>query len=759
MNKNLAIICGVWNENTEKNIKKYLDYCDDYDVIISSDKHRETELISEQISVPLGDHYSYKCLEWAQQVKSEREIKNLRSYEDCFFIDANGKHNIELPDEYMKSAPKSIVCFDGYKNTNIVLKDIGPFNIILISSEFWYAKSIDFDFISKIWKSGYLKLKLNVLPNKYARDYIGLRLYFYCRSYHFNFIYGNEIIEDSNFYENDYLLNERTDNKIKVAICLSGEVRSWELTGKLWNNYHNHTLVKHPKTKEEYEIEYDFFVSSWDCVEQDDIKNNLKNLRGSEFLEPNSPAIYKNQNLSRMTYLNQRCNLLKTKYENDNDFSYDLVIQTRPDCVLELDFALNGIVLLYANKQKGYKTEYNDYVLYFSPTHNGAPRPLNEFWKSDDCFVVGNSNVIDVYSLLYKYAYLNDNFNFISDTHILQPDFIRYFNIHCIESDIRDKSKVSFWNIVIRESVVNELIKVINKLGDCDLVHSNIQQFKNNTNSFRAYQTTLNANIVIPMAGHGSRFTEQGYTDSKPFIDVLGKPMIHQVIRNLAILYNKNYKFIFVCLKDDYEKYNFDDFKYVVKHDNIEIIVLDEITEGATQTILKAKEFINNEEPLWMMNCDQMISYSPHIQLPEIGANTSGKVLTDHLECDGGMLCFYGEGTDWSYAKVGDDGYVTEVAEKKQISNDATAGYYYWNKGSDFVKYAEQMIEHNDRTNGEFYLAPVYNWAIKDGKKFRISYVTKVFELGTPEYLDNYLHNDTHFSSGQKIEDVVKRLK
>ena len=83
MNKNLAIICGVWNENTEKNIKKYLDYCDDYDVIISSDKHRETELISEQISVPLGDHYSYKCLEWAQQVKSEREIKNLRSYEDC----------------------------------------------------------------------------------------------------------------------------------------------------------------------------------------------------------------------------------------------------------------------------------------------------------------------------------------------------------------------------------------------------------------------------------------------------------------------------------------------------------------------------------------------------------------------------------------------------------------------------------------------------------------------------------------------------
>ncbi|MGA0276910.1 MAG: glycosyl transferase family 2, partial [Candidatus Kariarchaeum pelagius] len=72
---------------------------------------------------------------------------------------------------------------------------------------------------------------------------------------------------------------------------------------------------------------------------------------------------------------------------------------------------------------------------------------------------------------------------------------------------------------------------------------------------------------------------------------------------------------------------------------------------------------------------------------------------------------------------------------------NATAGYYYWKKGSDFVKYAEQMIHDNSRTNGEFYVAPVYNWAIKDGKKIGIGMVDEIYELGTPEYLENYLND------------------
>jgi NDP-sugar pyrophosphorylase family protein len=235
-------------------------------------------------------------------------------------------------------------------------------------------------------------------------------------------------------------------------------------------------------------------------------------------------------------------------------------------------------------------------------------------------------------------------------------------------------------------------------------------------------------NIVLPMAGRGSRFRQQGYKDSKPFIDVNGKPMIVRVIENLNIEFDKNFKFIILCQKADFAEYDFSLFNKLIGHDNIEIIKLDGITEGAACTLLTAKEFIDNKVPLLSFNSDQMIDYDP---------NETYSRLSLH---DGGMPCFKGEGPKWSYAKTDDDGYVTEVAEKKQISNDATAGYYYWSRGSDFVKFAEQMIEADDRLNNEFYVAPVYNYAVKAGKRIVITQVDKVYQMGTPEDLEEYLN-------------------
>ena len=240
-------------------------------------------------------------------------------------------------------------------------------------------------------------------------------------------------------------------------------------------------------------------------------------------------------------------------------------------------------------------------------------------------------------------------------------------------------------------------------------------------------------NIVVPMAGRGSRFTEQGYTDSKPFIDVNGKPMVHRVIENLGIEFNTDYLFVLICLQEDFDKYDFTEFENVIGHSAYDVVILDDVTEGAAQTILTAKDLINNDTPMLSLNTDQMIDYN------------SEKMWGLAKHCDGFIPCFYGDSTDWSYARCGQDGYVKEVAEKKVISNNATAGYYYWKKGSDFVKYAEQMIEQNSRTNGEFYVAPVYNWAIKDGKKIGIGMVDEIYELGTPEYLEEYL-NDTNIT-------------
>ena len=234
-------------------------------------------------------------------------------------------------------------------------------------------------------------------------------------------------------------------------------------------------------------------------------------------------------------------------------------------------------------------------------------------------------------------------------------------------------------------------------------------------------------NILIPMAGRGSRFEEQGYTDKKPFIDVNGKSMIHRVIKNLGMEFDKEYMFILICLQEDFDKYDFTEFEKVIGHNSYDVVILDDVTEGAAQTILQAKDLINDDTPLMTMNSDQLVDWDVE------------RLFEMCEQFDGVIPCFYGEGNAWSYARTLDNGYVQEVAEKKQISNTATAGYYYWKKGSDFVKYAEQMIEDNSRTNGEFYVAPVYNWAVLDGKRIGVFMVDKCYSLGTPEDLQEYL--------------------
>ena len=234
-------------------------------------------------------------------------------------------------------------------------------------------------------------------------------------------------------------------------------------------------------------------------------------------------------------------------------------------------------------------------------------------------------------------------------------------------------------------------------------------------------------NILIPMAGRGSRFEEQGYTDKKPFIDVNGKPMIHRVIKNLGMEFDKEYLFILICLQEDYDKYDFTEFEKVIGHNSYDVVILDDVTEGAAQTVLTAKHLINDDTPLMTMNSDQLVDWDIE------------RLFEMCEQFDGVIPCFYGEGNAWSYARTLDNGYVQEVAEKKQISKYATAGYYYWKKGCDFVKYAEQMIKDNSRTNGEFYVAPVYNWAVKDGKRIGVFMVDKCYSLGTPEDLQEYL--------------------
>lgn len=246
-------------------------------------------------------------------------------------------------------------------------------------------------------------------------------------------------------------------------------------------------------------------------------------------------------------------------------------------------------------------------------------------------------------------------------------------------------------------------------------------------------QTTQNTkwesdeiNVLIPCAGLGSRFKNAGYTFPKPLIEVNNKPMIQVVVENLNIKAN----FIYIVQKEHYEKYNLKSLLNLLTP-NCTIVQVDGITEGAACTTLLAKEYINNDKPLIIANSDQFLEWD--------AKKFYYSIMSD--KNDGTIVTFNAIHSKWSFAKIGEDGYVTEVAEKNPISNVATCGVYSYGKGSDYVKYAEQMIEKNIRTNGEFYIAPVYNEFIADGKKINTYHIDKFFGIGTPEDLHYFLEN------------------
>lgn len=236
-------------------------------------------------------------------------------------------------------------------------------------------------------------------------------------------------------------------------------------------------------------------------------------------------------------------------------------------------------------------------------------------------------------------------------------------------------------------------------------------------------------NVLIPMAGAGSRFEQAGYTFPKPLIEVKNKPMIQVVVENLNLEAN----YIYVVQKAHREKYNLDTLLNLITP-GCKIVETNGLTEGAACTALLAKEFIDNESPLFFANSDQFVEWDSNEFMYKM----------QETDADGGIVTFKATHPKWSFAKINEHGLVTEVAEKNPISDNATVGYYYWKHGSDFVKYAEQMIDRDIRVNNEFYVCPVFNQAIEDGKKIRTFDVDSMWGLGTPEDLKHYLENYRH---------------
>lgn len=254
-------------------------------------------------------------------------------------------------------------------------------------------------------------------------------------------------------------------------------------------------------------------------------------------------------------------------------------------------------------------------------------------------------------------------------------------------------------------------------------------------------------NVIIPMAGKGQRFKDAGYTISKPFIPVPfyesfdGEteeiPMIELAIKCFESSQNnmnKRLRFILIALRDQILE-NFDALQKIIKKYNVIIHPIDGVTEGSVCTILKAKGLINNDEELIISNCDQWFDWNIDYFFDYV----------ERKKADGAILTFPAKKEKWSFVDIEEDtGLIKLVAEKRPISTNATVGVYYWRKGSDFVKYAEQMIKEDYRVNGEFYTCPVYNFALQDKKKIVPFPAYEMWGLGTPEDLDKFKKSMPH---------------
>jgi RpiB/LacA/LacB family sugar-phosphate isomerase len=238
----------------------------------------------------------------------------------------------------------------------------------------------------------------------------------------------------------------------------------------------------------------------------------------------------------------------------------------------------------------------------------------------------------------------------------------------------------------------------------------------------------MKPNILVPMAGLGSRFIKEGFKVPKQLINIKDK---HLIDISLDCLDYEGCNLIFVVRDETVYNYHMDDLLRKKFGDDIKVVVLDKLTDGSVCSCLYAEEYIDNDAPLIIHTLDIEFRpvFNPHIM--------------NDLDGDGLLLTFKSNSANYSYAKVNENGFVTETAEKKAISNDACVGIYGFKKGSDFCKYAREMIERDLRTKNEFYISPLYNLLIEDGKKIRTEPVDKMHVFGTPDEFHFYKDNVT----------------
>lgn len=231
--------------------------------------------------------------------------------------------------------------------------------------------------------------------------------------------------------------------------------------------------------------------------------------------------------------------------------------------------------------------------------------------------------------------------------------------------------------------------------------------------------------IVVPAAGRGSRFLEAGYKEPKPLIEALGKPIIKWSTDGLKGVAGAHYTFL--VLQEHITSYGIDG-RLKELYPGCQVVPVNGVTEGAVCTVLLAKEFMNREEELFIVNCDNLFFLDMTRARNYLRPDTAGMIM--YIAANHPY---------WSYVETDKNGNAVRIAEKEMISDKATVGCYYFTKAKYFIDAAEYMIQNNMRTKGEFYVSPVYNILIEQGKRIQTFPCDLHYSLGTPEELKNFI--------------------
>lgn len=238
--------------------------------------------------------------------------------------------------------------------------------------------------------------------------------------------------------------------------------------------------------------------------------------------------------------------------------------------------------------------------------------------------------------------------------------------------------------------------------------------------------------IIMPMAGEGSRFLKEGWTTPKPLIELHGVPLFKRAIGSVSID-GIPMKYSFIVRQEHIDKYQIDEqIKAILPQANIFSVL--KTTRGAVETCLMAESVISDEDGVIVMDCDLEFRSKRFLEI----LKDILSLPLEHAE-GGALVSFESNEPRYSYAEMGEDGFVTRTAEKEVISNHALCGAYFFSSGKRFKQIAHQLLNEPEFKKPEYYVSLLYNYLLADSEKVQLATMEEYYSYGTPEELKRYL--------------------